>query len=85
MIGIKINLNQKCGRSIMKLDEIIQPWLDDEDVDDLIIDHEEEEDVVIDLYPFEEIDENVFIDENGGITAEGYNLLATMDASGAFV
>jgi hypothetical protein len=69
----------------MKLDEIIQPWLDDEDVDDLIIDHEEEEDVVIDLYPFEEIDENVFIDENGGITAEGYNLLATMDASGAFV
>ena len=69
----------------MKLDEIIQPWLDDEDVDDLIIDHEEEEEVVIDLYPFEEIDENVFIDENGGITAEGYNLLATMDASGAFV
>lgn len=70
----------------MKLSEIMpDPWIDDEDLDDLILDDEEEVDVVIDLCPFEEIEENVFIDENGGITAEGYNLLATMDASGAFV
>jgi hypothetical protein len=66
-------------------EEDYRPFEDDEDY----LDEEEDVDVWVDLdedtqLPYT-VEEDVFFDENGGLTAEGYNLLADMDASGAFV
>ena len=35
--------------------------------------------------PFDEDEDSVLIDETGGLTADGYNLLADLDAAGYFV
>ena len=38
-----------------------------------------------DALPYDEDEDSVLIDENGGITAEGYALLAELDSQGYFV
>ena len=52
-------------------------------------DPEEEEDETDwpsrDDLPHEEDEDSILIDETGGLTAEGYNLLAHYDATGCFV
>jgi len=54
------------------------PWTDPEED---LADETRDYDVIWDD---EDPDEACLIDENGGLTANGYELLATMDANGQF-
>jgi len=54
------------------------PWTDpEEDLADETGDYDV-------IWDDEDPDEACLIDENGGLTANGYELLATMDANGQF-
>jgi hypothetical protein len=59
-----------------------EPYMDDEED---LLDTQEMDAINDDGDILNDDDENELIDENGGITADGFALLADMDAQGYFV
>ena len=59
------------------------PWPESDDDYELL--PEEEGDFLEHPYDDDVVGDEVLIDENGGLTAEGFILLAELEASGAFV